>query len=110
MLSTSLPGVRVFARVLTVLLCASLVLTAGASADAQPTSSVLLDVGSHEVTGELQVTIVGPDLATADAYAIAAFAMGADGPQWAAALGHESLCITSDHEVLSTRSFPRAFV
>jgi thiamine biosynthesis lipoprotein len=53
--------------------------------------------------GLLSVTIVGPDLATADAYATAAFAMGADGPAWAATLdGYEALCITSDHRVLST--------
>ena len=32
--------------------------------------------------GVLSVTIAGPDLATADAYATAAFAMGADGPEW----------------------------
>ena len=32
--------------------------------------------------GLLSVTITGPDLATADAYATAAFAMGTDGPEW----------------------------
>ena len=35
-------------------------------------------------TGVLSVTITGPDLATADAYATAAFAMGAHGPHWTA--------------------------
>ena len=34
----------------------------------------------HPPTGLLSVTVVGPDLALADAYATAAFAMGADGP------------------------------
>ncbi len=36
--------------------------------------------------GVLSVTITGPELATADAYATAAFAMGADGPAWTARL------------------------
>ena len=37
--------------------------------------------------GVLSVTVTGPDLATADAYATAAFAMGAGGPAWTAGLG-----------------------
>ena len=53
--------------------------------------------------GLLSATIVGPDLATADAYATAAFAMGAAGPEWTTTLdGYEALCITTDHRVLST--------
>src|SRR4051812_3262714 len=58
--------------------------------------------------GLLSVTIVGPDLATADAYATATFAMGADGPAWTATLtGYDALCITSDHRVLSTPGLAR---
>jgi len=58
--------------------------------------------------GLLSVTIVGPDLATADAYATAAFAMGAAGPAWTAALDeYDALCITSDHRVLSTPGMDR---
>ena len=58
--------------------------------------------------GLLSVTIVGPDLATADAYATAAFAMGADGPAWAATLaGYDALCITTDQRVLSTPGMAR---
>jgi len=58
--------------------------------------------------GLLSVTVVGPDLATADAYATAAFAMGADGPEWTATLdGYDALCITSDRRVLSTPGFAR---
>ncbi len=58
--------------------------------------------------GLLSVTIVGADLATADAYATAAFAMGPDGPAWTAALeGYDAMCITSDHRVLSTPGFAR---
>jgi thiamine biosynthesis lipoprotein len=56
--------------------------------------------------GLLSVTVVGPDLATADAYATAAFAMGAAGPEWTATLdGYDALCITSGHEVLTTPGF-----
>jgi thiamine biosynthesis lipoprotein len=61
--------------------------------------------------GILSVTITGPDLATADAYATAAFAMGGErAPQWTALLprGYEALTILADDTVLVTRSFPRA--
>ena len=37
-------------------------------------------------SGVLSVTITGPELATADAYATAAFAMGSHGPAWTARL------------------------
>jgi FAD:protein FMN transferase len=53
--------------------------------------------------GVLSVTVAGPDLATADAYATAAFAMGAEGPSWTATLlGCEALTILADGRVLST--------
>ncbi len=59
-------------------------------------------------TGLLSVSVVGPDLAAADAYATAAFAMGADGPAWTTTLaGYDAMCITSDHRVLSTPGFAR---
>jgi thiamine biosynthesis lipoprotein len=59
-------------------------------------------------SGLLSVTVVGPDLATADAFATAAFAMGADGPAWTATLtGYDAMCVTSDHRVLSTPGFAR---
>jgi thiamine biosynthesis lipoprotein len=65
-------------------------------------------VTGRRPTGLLSVTIVGPDLAKADAYATAAFAMGADGPPWTATLtGYDALCITSDHRVLTTPGFAR---
>lgn len=57
--------------------------------------------------GVFSVTIVGPDLATADAYATAAFAMGMEGPAWTARLfGYEAMTILEDETVLSTRWFP----
>jgi FAD:protein FMN transferase len=59
--------------------------------------------------GVLSVTIVGPDLGTADAYATAAYAMGARGPHWTARLpgGYEAMTILGDDTVLTTRGFPR---
>lgn len=57
--------------------------------------------------GVLSVTITGPVLATADAYATAAFAMGTDGPAWTARLqGYEAMTILADGRVLSTPGFP----
>lgn len=59
-------------------------------------------------TGVLSVTIVGADLATADAFATAAFAMGVNGPEWTARLkGYEAMTILEDERVLSTQGFPR---
>jgi FAD:protein FMN transferase len=60
--------------------------------------------------GILSVTISGPDLGTADAYATAAFAMGAKvAPHWVARLkGYGALLILSDERVLTTPSFGRA--
>jgi thiamine biosynthesis lipoprotein len=59
-------------------------------------------------TGVLSVTVCGPDLATADAYATAAFAMGTAGPYWTARLprGYEAMSILADETVLSTGGFP----
>jgi thiamine biosynthesis lipoprotein len=57
--------------------------------------------------GVLSVTIVGPELATADAFATAAFAMGSRGPHWTARLrGYDAMTILSDERVLSTPAFP----
>jgi thiamine biosynthesis lipoprotein len=59
-------------------------------------------------TDILSVTVAGPDLATADAYATAAFAMGrAAALHWIARLsGYESMMILADETVLSTSDFP----
>src|SRR5437763_12260254 len=57
--------------------------------------------------GVLSVTIVGPELATADAYATAAYAMGEAGPAWTASLGlYEAMTILADGRVLLTPGFP----
>lgn len=58
--------------------------------------------------GLLSVTVVGLDLALADAYATAAFAMGEDGPGWIATVaGYDAMCITGDRRVLLTGDFDR---
>lgn len=50
--------------------------------------------------GVLSVTIVGSDLALADAYATAAFAMGRAGARWAAGLpGHGAIVILDDDTI-----------
>jgi thiamine biosynthesis lipoprotein len=55
--------------------------------------------------GVRSVTVVGPDLATADAYATAAFAMGAAAPEWTAGLyGYEAMTVIGER-VLSTSGF-----
>jgi thiamine biosynthesis lipoprotein len=57
--------------------------------------------------GVLSVTVTGPDLATADAFATAAFAMGRNGPAWTARLaGYEALTLLSDGRSLRTPGFP----
>jgi FAD:protein FMN transferase len=56
--------------------------------------------------GVLSVTVVGPDLATADACATAAFAMGARGPRWTAGLrGYDAMTILIGDEVVCTPGF-----
>jgi len=50
----------------------------------------------------VSVTVAGPDLATADAYA-----MGQAGPAWTARLaGYEAMTILADQTVLSILAFP----
>jgi thiamine biosynthesis lipoprotein len=58
--------------------------------------------------GVLSVTVVGPDLATADAYATAILAMGANGPEWACGLErHAVMVILADGTAVSTPNFDR---
>jgi thiamine biosynthesis lipoprotein len=59
-------------------------------------------------SGALAVTVLGRDLATADAYATAAFAMGERGPAWTARLrGCGAMTILAGDRVVSTRRFLR---
>ena len=66
----------------------------------------ILDPRKHRPAGQglLSVTIAGPDLGTADAYATAAFAMGATKAiHWVARLrDYKALLILADDRVLST--------
>jgi thiamine biosynthesis lipoprotein len=58
--------------------------------------------------GLLSVTVIGPDLPVADAFATAAFAMGRDGPDWCAQQrGWEFMLVTEDEHVLTTGGFDR---
>jgi FAD:protein FMN transferase len=58
---------------------------------------------SEPPEGVLSVTVLGPDLGTADAYATAAFAMGLEGPAWTLGLGdYDALTVLADGRVLCT--------
>jgi thiamine biosynthesis lipoprotein len=64
--------------------------------------------GGRPPTGVLSVTVIGPDLATADAYATAAFAMGEAGAEWTARLrGYEAMTVLATDEILATPGFVR---
>jgi FAD:protein FMN transferase len=59
-------------------------------------------------TGLASVTVVGPDLALADAYATAIVVMGVDGVRWIATLdGYDAMVITDESRVISTPGFAR---
>ncbi|MBA3843337.1 MAG: FAD:protein FMN transferase [Actinobacteria bacterium] len=70
----------------------------------------VFDPHTHQPpTGVFSVTITGPVLATADAYATAALAMGTAGSAWTARLAsYEAMTILADETVLFTPGFPRA--
>ncbi|WP_405825238.1 FAD:protein FMN transferase [Streptomyces sp. NBC_01390] len=60
-------------------------------------------------TGLLSLTVVAPTLTEADATATAAFAMGAEGVDWAATRkGCEVFAVDADRQVLRTPGFPVA--
>ena len=98
-------------------LCAVLELDEGAIA-----TSATYERGEHIADphtgrpprGVHSVTVTGPELARADAYATAAFAMGEAGPAWTAGLppGYEAMTVLAPGRVLSTPGFsgrsPRA--
>lgn len=61
--------------------------------------------------GLLSVTITGGDLATVDAYATAAFAMGRKGAEWAARLpGHGAIVIFDDERIAYSPGVERHLV
>ena len=92
-------------------LCAALELTDGAVA-----TSGAYERGEHiadpvrggPARGALSVTLVTRSLATADAYATAAFAMGERGPAWTARLrGCDAMTVLEGGDVLCTPGFTR---
>ncbi len=87
------------------------------SRDGAVATSALYERGQHvrdgrtglPARGLLSVTVVAPDLTTADATATAAFALGADGVAWAAARpGCEVFAVDSERRVLRTPALPVA--
>jgi thiamine biosynthesis lipoprotein len=87
------------------------------SRDGAVATSALYERGQHVLDGRtglpalglLSVTVVAPDLTTADATATAAFALGADGVAWAAARpGCEVFAVDSARRVLRTPALPVA--
>ncbi len=81
--------------------------------DAAVATSGAYERGAHIVdphtgrppAGVASVTVVGSRLATADAYATAAFAMGAAGPRWTAGLAGCSAMTIAGDRVLTTAGF-----
>jgi thiamine biosynthesis lipoprotein len=92
-------------------LCAALELSDGAvaSSGAYERGDHILDpVGGGPARGALSVTVVARTLARADAYATAAFAMGAQGPAWTARLrGCEAMTVLDDGSVVTTIGWER---
>ncbi|NNN34823.1 FAD:protein FMN transferase [Streptomyces sp. S3(2020)] len=93
-------------------LCTVLDLTDGAVA-----TSARYERGDHIIdgrtgrpaTGLLSLTVVADSLTEADSVATAAFAMGAEGVDWAASLdGCEVFAVDADRRVLRTPGFPTA--
>lgn len=95
-------------------LCWVLAVTDGAVA-----TSGVYERGAHvwnprlgaPATGLRSVTVTGPDLAVADAYATAALAMGEPGIAWLATLvadGYESAVVTDDARAFTSDGFPLA--
>jgi thiamine biosynthesis lipoprotein len=67
----------------------------------------IVDPRTGQPTTEVaSVTVVGPDLTFADAYATAVFVMGVDGLEWLTDVGdYEGFVITRDDGVFSTAGF-----
>jgi thiamine biosynthesis lipoprotein len=82
--------------------------TAVATSGAYERGAHLLDPRTQATPEDvLSVTVVGPDLGSADAYSTAAFALGLEGPRWTLGLdGYEAMTILADERVLRTPGFP----
>ena len=90
-------------------LAATVALTDGAVATSggyERGAHVLDPETGRPASGTLSVTVVGPQLGAADAFATAALAMGSRGPAWTATLpGYEAMTILDDDRVLTTPGF-----
>jgi FAD:protein FMN transferase len=62
----------------------------------------------HPAAGLAQATVVGPDLASADAYATALIVTGADGLAMLAGTEYEGVIVTPDGRMLASAGFPLA--
>ncbi len=61
--------------------------------------------------GLLSMTVVGPSLTYADAYATAAFVMGEGGATWVAGIaGYDALMLTRDHRMVWTKGLDELLV
>ncbi|MFJ3704781.1 MULTISPECIES: FAD:protein FMN transferase [Streptomyces] len=93
-------------------LCATLELTDGAvatSARYERGDHIIDGRTGHPATGLLSMTVVAATLTEADSVATAAFAMGAEGVEWAASLaGCEVFAVVTGGQVLRTAGFPVA--
>ena len=78
---------------------------------AQAPSGILDPRTGKPAAGLRSVTVVGPDLSVADAYATAALAMGERGLAWLAkrvADGYESAAVTDDGRAFTSPGLPVA--
>jgi FAD:protein FMN transferase len=67
---------------------------------------VLDPLTGHAATTWMSITVAGPDLGFADAYATAAMALGNDGMDWLTTLpGIDAMGITKAGEVVATPRF-----
>ncbi|MEU5417172.1 FAD:protein FMN transferase [Streptomyces clavifer] len=93
-------------------LCTVLELTDGAvatSARYERGDHIIDGRTGHPATGLLSMTVVAATLTEADSVATAAFAMGAEGIEWAASLaGCEVFAVVAGGQVLRTADFPVA--
>ncbi|TWP51130.1 FAD:protein FMN transferase [Lentzea tibetensis] len=83
--------------------------------DGSVATSAFYERGQHIIdgrtgapaTGLLSLTVCAPDLTTADSTATAAFAMGAEGVEWAAAQENcEVFAVLEDRRVIQTAGLP----
>jgi FAD:protein FMN transferase len=78
------------------------------SGTAERGAHIVDPVAGRPATGLASITVVGPRLTFADAYATAAFAMGAAARDWTAALdGYEAFALTADGDSWQTPGLGR---